>query len=70
MAFTIDTFKFLDELSLNNERTWFDANKDRYESLVREPAMSFIRAMAAPLGKLAPAFVAQQSSESWTLPLS
>ncbi len=67
MAFTIDTFKFLDELSLNNERTWFDANKDRYESLVREPAMSFIRAMAAPLGKLAPAFVAQDKKVGGSL---
>jgi uncharacterized protein (TIGR02453 family) len=58
MAFTIDTFKFLDELTLNNERTWFDANKDRYESLVREPALAFIRAMAGPLAKVAPAFAA------------
>lgn len=59
MAFTLDTFKFLDELSLNNERTWFEANKDRYEGLVREPALAFIRAMATPLAKTAPAFVAE-----------
>jgi len=59
LAFTLDTFRFLDELTLNNERTWFDANKHRYESLVREPALAFIRAMAAPLAKHAPAFLAE-----------
>lgn len=67
MAFTIDTFKFLDELSLNNERSWFDANKDRYESLVREPALSFIRAMAGPLTKVAPAFKAEDKKVGGSL---
>jgi hypothetical protein len=41
--FTTATLKFLDELAANNNRTWFDANKPRYESLVREPLRSTCR---------------------------
>lgn len=32
------TLAFLAELSDNNDRAWFEANRERYESLVREPA--------------------------------
>jgi uncharacterized protein (TIGR02453 family) len=49
---------FLDELSQNNERDWFAQNKDRYESLVREPALDFIAAMAPHLDRFAPEFEA------------
>lgn len=59
MAFTIETFHFLDELTLHNERDWFEAHKNRYETHVREPALAFIRAMAAPLAELAPLFKAE-----------
>jgi uncharacterized protein (TIGR02453 family) len=51
---TQSTFKFLDELAANNNRTWFEANKPRYESLVREPALEFISAMGPALEKFAP----------------
>jgi len=67
MAFTLDTFKYLDELTLNNERAWFDQHKPRYESLVREPALAFIRAMATPLGKAAPAFIAKDKKVGGSL---
>lgn len=59
MSFTIETFKFLDALALNNERAWFEANKERYEAQVREPALAFIKAMSAPLAKITPHFVAE-----------
>ena len=36
--------KFLKDLEKNNERDWFQANKQRYEDEVREPARAFIRA--------------------------
>ena len=54
--FTKTTLKFLDELAANNNRTWFEANKPRYESLVREPALEFIAAMAPALETFAPHF--------------
>ncbi|MCF8149253.1 MAG: DUF2461 domain-containing protein [Burkholderiaceae bacterium] len=54
--FSKTTFKFLDELAANNDREWFQANKPRYESLVREPALEFISAMGPALEKFAPHF--------------
>lgn len=56
--FTQATLDFLDELAANNDRAWFEANKPRYESLVREPALDFIEAMAPALEKFAPHFLA------------
>lgn len=57
--FTKATFKFLDELAANNNRAWFEANKPRYESLVREPALEFIEAMVPALERFAPNFRAE-----------
>jgi len=57
--FTKATFKFLDELANNNNRAWFESNKPRYESLVREPALEFIGAMAPVLKTFAPHFRAE-----------
>jgi uncharacterized protein (TIGR02453 family) len=57
--FTKATFEFLDELSANNNRTWFEANKPRYEALVREPALDFIEAMDPVLATFAPNFRAE-----------
>lgn len=49
---------FLTELSENNTRPWFEANKARYEEQVREPALAFIRAMAPVVRKISPHFLA------------
>jgi uncharacterized protein (TIGR02453 family) len=57
--FSKATLDFLDELAANNERAWFEANKPRYEALVREPALAFIEAMAPELAKFAPHFRAE-----------
>jgi uncharacterized protein (TIGR02453 family) len=54
--FTASTFSYLDELTDNNNRQWFEANKARYESTVREPALAFIAAMAPALADFAPNF--------------
>src|SRR5260370_38772978 len=35
-------FRFLKELRANNNREWFQANKDRYESEVKGPMLRFI----------------------------
>ena len=34
--------RFLRELDANNNRDWFQENKERYEREVREPALEFI----------------------------
>jgi uncharacterized protein (TIGR02453 family) len=57
--FSKATLDFLGELAANNERAWFEANKDRYERHVRGPALEFIAAMAPALEKFAPNFRAE-----------
>lgn len=57
--FSAATLRFLDELAANNNRAWFDANKARYEALVREPALDFVAAMAPLLEGFAPCFRAE-----------
>ncbi|HNG17134.1 DUF2461 domain-containing protein [Accumulibacter sp.] len=57
--FSQATLSFLDELAANNNREWFAANQARYESLVREPALAFIAAMAPELASFAPHFRAE-----------
>lgn len=54
--FTAATLSFLDEMAANNNRAWFDANRARYETLVREPAFDFIAAMVPLLEGFAPNF--------------
>lgn len=46
--------KFLRELDLHNDRPWFEKNKARYESEVREPALQFIRSMAPHVERISP----------------
>ena len=54
--FSQEAFTFLAELAANNDRLWFEANKPRYEAMVREPALDFIDAMAPELATFAPRF--------------
>jgi uncharacterized protein (TIGR02453 family) len=56
--FSKATLKFLRELEKNNNRDWFEANKHRYESDVREPALAYIEAMAPRLAKISGSFIA------------
>lgn len=51
-------FRFLSELKENNNRDWFQANQDRYEDEVREPAFQFISDFGAELPKISPHFQA------------
>ena len=51
-------FEFLEELSQNNNRPWFQENKQRYEREVLEPCLAFIRAFGPKLKKISPYFVA------------
>lgn len=56
--FAPELFNFLVELRYNNHRTWFQANKHRYESLVRQPFLRFIEDFAPRLEKISPDYVA------------
>lgn len=56
--FSRDLFKFLSELAKNNNRDWFNANKARYEELVKEPFLDFITDAGPRLKKISPHVVA------------
>jgi uncharacterized protein (TIGR02453 family) len=56
--FTPELFRFLSRLKRNNNRDWFLAHKDEFEQHVRQPALRFITAFAAPLYEISPHLVA------------
>lgn len=51
-------FDFLRDLKANNNRNWFEENKGRYTTQVRDPMLEFIGAFAEPLAGISPHFVA------------
>ena len=53
---TPKAFKFLRDLADNNNRDWFQANKQRFEDDLREPALQFIRGFAPYLAEISPYF--------------
>jgi uncharacterized protein (TIGR02453 family) len=57
-GFPKDMFDFLDDLSKNNNRQWFNANKDRYQESVVEPVIGFIMEMGKRLQNISTSFVA------------
>ncbi|AHF03943.1 hypothetical protein MARPU_08750 [Marichromatium purpuratum 984] len=57
-GFPADCFAFFSDLARHNDRAWFNANKARYRASVVEPMGAFITAMAPPLARISPHFVA------------
>lgn len=57
-GFPAGFFKFYKELSKNNERDWFNENKERYLSQVVDPSLEFIAAIEPKLRKVSPHFLA------------
>lgn len=51
-------FQFLDELASNNNRDWFNENKDRYRSVVVAPVCDFVEAMRPNLEKISSHYIA------------
>jgi uncharacterized protein (TIGR02453 family) len=56
--FTPVFFEFFEDLARNNNREWFQRNKHRYESQVRDPMLAFIADLAPHLRKLSKYYVA------------
>lgn len=65
--FTRATFDFLKDLEANNNRKWFNENKARYDTALKEPALDFIEDFAAPLAKISTHFVADPSLQGGSL---
>lgn len=57
-GFPEDLLHFLSELSVNNNREWFNENKPRYRQSVVAPVCDFIAAMADELALISPKFLA------------
>ncbi len=55
---TPELFAFLRELKANNNRRWFETNKQRYEKHVREPLLQFIADFGMRLAEISPYYVA------------
>jgi len=56
--FNAETFAFLSDLAVNNNRDWFALHKQRYEETVRTPALRFISDIATELPAISPHFPA------------
>ncbi len=56
--FSPELFKFLRQLARNNNREWFAKNKARYEKVVRDPSLRFIREVGVKLKSVSPYLVA------------
>lgn len=56
--FNRKTISFLKELNQNNNKVWFDLNRQRYEDEVRTPAFDYIESMDQHLAKISPHFIA------------
>ena len=57
-GFPKDFFAFFRELKANNNRPWFEENKERFKDSVQAPMSQFIEAMAPRLKKISKHFVA------------
>lgn len=65
--FTKGVFDFLNELEHNNEKPWWETNKQRYIEVIREPALAFINDFGERLEKISPHFVADSRTVGGSL---
>jgi len=59
--FSAELFKFLKDLRRHNDREWFEANKSRFLTFVRDPLLRFITDFGPHLKRIDPSFVADPS---------
>lgn len=57
-GFTKETVRFFTSLRKNNNREWFERNRETYETQVMAPARAFVTAMGERLKAIAPRIVA------------
>ncbi len=59
LTFPTETTAFLRDLRQTNERSWFEANRARYEAGYLEPAKAFVAAVAPALDRIVPGINAE-----------
>jgi uncharacterized protein (TIGR02453 family) len=62
-----ELFAFLRDLKDHNDRDWFNANKDRYENDLLEPALAFIEDFGLRLPDISPHLVADARRQGGSL---
>ena len=53
-GFPKESIKFLKEIEKNNNKVWFEANKPRFEALIKEPSKTFVVEMGEHIQALVP----------------
>src|SRR3954471_498251 len=53
-AFPAEGLHFLKRLKRNNNRDWFNANKETYEQYVKQPMQDLVEILAGEFDKFAP----------------
>lgn len=53
----LETFKFMEELWDNNNKSWFDINRKRYADHVRNPLKALSISLAEPVRLIAPDYI-------------
>lgn len=57
--FSPSLFTFLRQLETNNNKPWWEENKERYHTVIRDPALEFIIDFGERLSRISPHFTAQ-----------
>lgn len=65
--FSPKVFVFLNELAENNDRAWWEQNKDRYIEVIREPAKAFIEDFGSRLQAISDHFIADTRTNGGSL---
>ncbi len=60
-GFDTGLMQFLGQLKRKNNRAWFEKNKARYETAVREPVLAFIRDIAPRIDDISPHILVSDS---------
>ena len=60
---TEEFFEFFIDLTLNNNKTWFDENRKRYEKLVKLPLRSFVEELIREVSKVDGRFASLSASD-------
>lgn len=66
-GFGAGIFRYLKDLAAHNDRDWFDANRDRYESELKEPAQRLILAVGERLDEVSPHLRADPRTQGGSL---
>jgi uncharacterized protein (TIGR02453 family) len=66
-SFSRETLAFLRALKRNNDREWFKARRDRYDTHVRAPMIALIERLAGDFPKFAPEIVASPKTSLYRI---